>query len=314
MIQANGVSKRFASVEALRELSLQLPRGGVFGLVGSNGAGKSTLLRLLSGVYRPSSGLVLLDGVPLYDNPQAKGCVVYLSDDPYLPVSSTLRSMAKCYAAAYPRFSHDYLQGLVRMLQLNDRAPLGRFSKGMRRQAALALALACQTDYLLLDETFDGLDPVMRALAKQLLYAEVERRQLGVALTSHSLRELEDTCDQLALLHQGGIVFQSEIQNLKTSLFKVQLAFSAPFGREVFQGLSVLEFNQQGSVATAIVRGDRAEATARLRALSPLLLELLPLSLEEVFVHEMGALGYHFDPASLFSKEETQQDGGEPRS
>ncbi len=321
MIQTISVAKRFGpDTYALRDLSLEIPTGCIYGLVGSNGAGKSTLLRLLSGVYRPTQGRVLLDEKPLYDDPALKARVCFLADELYLPSSSNLFSLAKTYAAAYPTFSMEKLKSIVSLLQLDGKASFSRFSKGMRRQAAVALAIASQTDYLLLDETFDGLDPVMRSLVKRLLYAEVERGASAV-IASHSLRELEDTCDQLALLHKGGIVFESDIQNLKTSLFKVQLAFSHPFGQEVFAGMQLLEYQQQGSVATAVVRGDRDEARARLRALSPLVLDLLPLTLEEVFVHELSALGYQFDEALLGGEEtpaaskEEQKDapGGETK-
>jgi len=176
---------------------------------------------------------------------------------------------------------------------------LGTFSKGMRRQAATILALAAMTDYVFFDETFDGLDPVMRNLVKSMLYADVLERGCTAVVTSHSLRELEDTCDQLALLYQGGIVFESDVQNLKTSLFKVQVAFLEEFDRSRFDQLEILSFNKQGSVANMIIRGDSATAKAQISALQPLLLEILPLTLEEVFLYEMESLGYSFEEPSL---------------
>lgn len=299
MIELKQLSKRFGDLYALKNLNLTIPEGCIYGLVGSNGAGKSTLLRLISGVYKASSGTVTLSGAPVYDNPKAKADICSLADDLYLPSGANMYSVAATYAASYEGFSPIRMQELAKLLGLDPRAPFGRFSKGMRRQAAIALALACNTKYLLLDETFDGLDPVMRSMVKRLLYAEAAQRSFTVVIASHSLRELEDTCDQLTLLHKGGIVFESDIQDLKTSLFKVQIACPAPFGEEIFDGLSLLEFHKQGSVATAIVRGDRDEAYAQLRTHSPLLLELLPLTLEEVFVHEMSALGYQFDLSLL---------------
>ena len=194
----------------------------------------------------------------------------------------------------YSRFDEERYQSLVAMFGLDPAANINTFSKGMRRQAAAILGLSCMPDYLFFDETFDGLDPVMRGLVKQVIYRDVVERNTTTIITSHALHELEDTCDQLALLHQGGILFQSDMQDLKTSLFKVQTAFSAPFTKQKFKDINVLSYHQMGSVCTFIVRGDKAETEARIRAMSPLVLDVLPLSLEEVFVHEMDALGYSF--------------------
>ena len=182
----------------------------------------------------------------------------------------------------------------MKEFSLDPNKNLNTFSKGMRRQAATILALSCCADYILFDETFDGLDPVMRNLVKTLLYREVMERNATAVITSHSLRELEDTCDQLALLHKGGIIFESDVDHLKTSLFKVQIAFSDEYGKERFEGIDTLSYSKHGSVASMIVRGDREETEAKLKAMEPVLFEVLPLSLEEVFVYEMGQRGYEF--------------------
>jgi ABC-2 type transport system ATP-binding protein len=202
--------------------------------------------------------------------------------------------MEQLYASVYERFSHERFEQLLQEFSLNPNKMLTTFSKGMRRQAATILALSCNADFILFDETFDGLDPVMRNLVKNLLYAEVLERRATAVITSHSLRELEDTCDQLALLHKGGIIFESDVEHLKTSLFKVQIAFGEEYDRSRFEGIDALSYEKQGSVATMIVRGDRAETEAKLRAMGPVLFEILPLSLEEVFVYEMGQRGYEF--------------------
>ena len=299
MIEINAISKSFGSTVALDNVTSSIPENSIFGLVGSNGAGKSTLLRLISGVYRPDIGSISFNGLPVYNNPLAKQNIVSVADELYFLPQANMHRMAEMYASVYPDFSFDRFRELVELFRLNPAAPLTTFSKGMRRQAAILLSLCCNTKVLLLDETFDGLDPVMRELVKRLLYLQMERSQSTIIIASHSLRELEDTCDQLALLHQGGIVFESDIQNLKTSLFKVQVAFSEAFDRSVFLPEEVVSFHQQGSVAMAIIRGDREEVRARLYAKNPLLLEILPLSLEEVFVHEMDALGYTFDETLL---------------
>ncbi|MBR5616464.1 MAG: ABC transporter ATP-binding protein [Clostridia bacterium] len=299
MIVANEVTMKFHTpgkepFVALDGLTCQIPRGCIYGMIGANGSGKSTFLRLLSGVYRPASGSILIDDMPIWDNPAAKSRIVFIPDDLYFLPQSSMKSMARMYRALYPNFNYDRFGKLTETFKLDATANLNTFSKGMRRQAAAILGLSAMPDYLFFDETFDGLDPVMRGLVKQVIYRDVIERNTTTIITSHSLHELEDTCDQLALLHRGGIIFQSDVQDLKTALFKVQTAFSSPFTKEKFEGLNILSYTQMGSVCTFIIRGDRAETEARIRAMSPLLLDILPLTLEEVFVYEMEALGYSF--------------------
>ena len=205
-----------------------------------------------------------------------------------------MRVMADFYAAAYENFSFERFYNLTKTFGLDPNANINTFSKGMRRQAATVLALSAMPKYLFFDETFDGLDPVMRNLVKQVIYNDVIERNTTTIITSHSLRELEDTCDQLALLYQGGVVFESDIQDLKTSLFKIQVAFDSMFDKTKFDGINILNYEQMGSVATFIVKGNRDEVVASIRGMNPLLLDVLPLNLEEVFIYEMEALGYAF--------------------
>ena len=299
MIKATDVTMKFHTpgkepFVALNQMSCEIPRGCIYGMIGANGAGKSTFLRLLAGVYRPYEGTIMVDDMPVWENPAAKSRIVYIPDDLYFLPQSSMNSMAKLYRALYPQFDFDRFRKLTDTFQLDPTANINTFSKGMRRQAATILGLSSMPDYLFFDETFDGLDPVMRSLVKQVIYRDVIERNTTTIITSHSLHELEDTCDQLALLHRGGILFQSDVQDLKTSLFKVQTAFDAPFTRERFEGLNILSYTQMGSVCTFIVRGDKDTAEARIRAMSPLLLDILPLSLEEVFIYEMELLGYSF--------------------
>lgn len=300
MIRAENVMKSFRTADmekpfvALKDLSCEIPSGCIYGLVGSNGAGKSTFLRLISGVYRPDSGKITVDGLSVYENPPAKDLIFYVPDDLYFLPQSSMREMARFYKAIYPKFNYERFYHLTETFGLDPTANLNAFSKGMRRQAATILGLSTRPRYLFFDETFDGLDPVMRNLVKKVIYSDVLENETTTIITSHSLRELEDTCDQLALLHKGGIVFESDIENLKTSLFKIQTAFSQPFTKDKFLGIDILSYHQMGSVCTLIVRGDREETEARIRAMEPLLLDLLPLNLEEVFVYEMEALGYAF--------------------
>ena len=294
MITAAELTKKFDDFTALNALNCKIPEGCIYGMVGSNGAGKSTLLRLISGIYRPDGGTIEIDGQEVYDNSELKGRLVFVPDELYFLQRSNLVRMAKLYSSVYKRFSYDRFKKLGEMFKLNPNAIIGTFSKGMKRQAATILALSCNADYILFDETFDGLDPVMRNLVKNLLYNDVMERNATAVITSHSLRELEDTCDQLSLLHKGGIIFESEVDNLKTSLFKVQVAFADEYDRSKFSDIEILSFSKHGSVSSLIVRGDREETAAKIKAMQPVLFEILPLSLEEVFVFEMDALGYEF--------------------
>ena len=294
MICADNVTKKFDDFEALRGLTCQIPEACVYGLVGSNGAGKSTFLRLISGIYRADSGTVTFDGEPVYENPDVKSKIMYVPDELYFLPQSNMNRMADLYRSIYSDFNMERFHDLVKTFGLNPNSNINTFSKGMKRQAATILALSAMPKYLFFDETFDGLDPVMRNLVKRVIYNDVMERKTTTIITSHSLRELEDACDQLALLHQGGIVFESDIQNLKTMLFKVQVAFSEAYDKSKFEGIEMLSYTQLGSVATFIARGEREAVTEKIRNLSPVLLDILPLNLEEVFIYEMEALGYAF--------------------
>ena len=294
MIHAENVTMRFGDFTALKNLTCTIPDGCIYGLIGSNGAGKSTFLRLISGVYRPAEGEITVDGMPVWENPDAKAGIVYVPDDLYFLPQSNMNRMASFYNALYPNFSYERFKNLTATFKLDPTANLNTFSKGMRRQAATILALSTMPKYLFFDETFDGLDPVMRNLVKQVIYNDVMERKTTAIITSHSLRELEDGCDQLALLHQGGIIFESDVQNLKTSLIKVQIGFCEPFTQERFAGLETVSYSQLGSVASLIIRGDRETLAPFFRGMKPALLDFLPLTLEEVFIYEMEALGYAF--------------------
>jgi len=298
MIRAEQVTKTFDSFPAVSGLSCEIPKGCIYGLIGANGAGKSTFLRLVTGVYQADQGEITLDGEPVYENPKAKRRMAFVPDELYFLGSSSMNRMATLYGAIYPHFDKARYTELTELFGLNPKANVGTFSKGMRRQAATILALSCNPEYIFFDETFDGLDPVVRNLVKNLIAEYVLERGTTAIITSHSLRELEDTCDQLALLYKGGIVFESEVQNLKTSLFKVQVAFREDYDQTLFQGLELINYTKRGSVASFIVRGNREETHAFLATKSPILLDILPLSLEEVFIHEMQALGYAFNHVS----------------
>lgn len=295
MIKARKLTKRFGEIEALVNLNCNIPQGCIYGLVGANGSGKSTFLRLCNGIYQPDEGNISINGGEVFDNPTVKEHCVFVPDDLYFLPQSNLNRMMQLYESMYPHFSKARFRELCAAFKLSASRPLNTFSKGMRRQAATILALSAMTDYVFFDETFDGLDPVMRNLVKGMLYDDVLERGCTAVVTSHSLRELEDTCDQLSLLYEGGIVFESDVQNLKTTLFKVQVAFAQEYDRSIFDELEILAFNKQGSVSNLIIRGDSAKSKALIAAKDPLILEILPLTLEEVFLYEMEALGYSFE-------------------
>jgi len=297
MIQAENLTKKFGNFRAVSDLSCEIPKGCIYGLIGANGAGKSTFLRLVTGVYQADEGQVLLEGTRVYENPEAKRRMAYVPDELYFLSNASMNRMASMYASIYKDFDRRQYKDLVDLFRLNPKVSTNTFSKGMRRQAATILALCCKPEYIFFDETFDGLDPIVRNVVKNLISEYVMERGTTAIITSHSLRELEDTCDQLALLYKGGIVFESDVQDLKTTLFKVQVAFSEAYDREKFEGLELMDYSQRGSVANFIVRGDREQARAFLQEKAPILLDILPLSLEEVFIHEMQALGYAFDHA-----------------
>lgn len=292
MIVVQNVTKRFGSSIAISHLSCSITHRGIYGLVGSNGAGKSTLLRMITGIYRPDSGEVTLDGNPVYENPLVKSRFAFVPDDLYFLPQATMNRMAMLYAALYDQFDYRRFKKLTKAFQLDPQKKIAAFSKGMRRQAATILALSAKPDYIFFDETFDGLDPVMRELVKKVIYLDICERNATAILTSHSLRELEDTCDQLALLHQGGLVFEQDVEQLKTSLFKVQVAFSDTYDRTRFKKIDVRYFDQKGRVSNLIVGGDREKTLEHLKMLQPILLDVLPLTLEEICLYEMDALGY----------------------
>lgn len=228
-------------------------------MVGSNGAGKSTFLRLLSGVYKADKGNILIDDEPVYNNQETKNKMVFVSDDLYFLPGASLKRMSAFYKSVYSRYDDKKFDKLVELFKLDVGKSIHSFSKGMKRQAAIILALSTCPEYMLFDETFDGLDPVVRNLVKKLICEEVIENKATAILTSHSLRELEDTCDQLALLHKGGLIFESDIQDIKTSLFKVQVAFAEEYNQSKFDGLdiNIRNYKQSGSVANLIIRGEK---------------------------------------------------------
>ena len=294
MIEAKGLTKSFEDFIALDKVSCQIPDGCIYGMVGSNGAGKSTFLRVLAGIYQADGGSITVEGQSVWENFEVKNQMMFVPDELYFLPGANLVRMAQFYKNLYKSFDDDRFSALVEAFRLPKTKPIHSFSKGMKRQAAILLALASRPKILLFDETFDGLDPMMRKLVKSYIYSDVAERGVTVIITSHSLRELEDLCDQLVLLHKGGVVLESQVSHLKTGVSKVQVAFSYDYDKTLFEGLDVVSFEKNGSVANIIVRGDRGEIEQAVLAKNPLICEVLPLTLEEVFLYEMTSLGYDF--------------------
>ena len=295
MISVTNLTKKFDEFTALDSVDIEIKEGVIYGVVGSNGAGKSTLLRLMSGVYQPDNGEILIDDKKVWENPEVKENIAYIPDDLYLQNGVSMDSMARLHGAIYNNFDKKRFNELAELFKLDTKKSLNTFSKGMKRQVVIILALSRHPKYMFFDETFDGLDPVIRALVKKLISQEILEKKATVILTSHSLRDLEETCDQLALLHKGGIVFESDIYNIKTSLFKVQVAFEEKYEESDFNDLDIMNYKKNGSVINMIVKGDREKVRELLNSKTPLVLDILPLTLEEVFTYEMSMLGYSFD-------------------
>lgn len=287
MIHAEHLTKRFGPVRALNDLTLTVPTGAVYGLVGPNGAGKSTLIRHLAGVYRPDAGSVTVDGTPVYESPAVKAKMGLIPDEPFYFPSASLREMASYYAGIYSGFDKSLFSSLGEVFQLPMKSPIRRFSKGMQKQAAFWLALSCRPEILVLDEPVDGLDPVMRRQVWSLILAESAQRQVTVLVSSHNLRELEDVCDYVGIMDHGTMLLERSLETLQDSVAKVQLV-PGPAGLP--QRLDVLHTAQSGRLVTLIVRGAAEEIRARVEAAAPVYYDLLPLSLEEIFIYELGGV------------------------
>lgn len=291
MLEAKEVVKSFDGFRALDSATLTVPKGTVYGLVGPNGAGKSTIIRHFTGVYRPDSGKLLLEGAPIWENTDAKRRMVVIPDDWYYFPQASIAEMAKLYAGAYPSFSWERYEKMKQVFPLNDRQMLRRMSKGMQKQAAFWLTMCCMPEYLILDEPVDGLDPVMRRQVWSLVLSDVAQRGTTVLVSSHNLRELEDVCDHVGIMDHGRVLLERSLAQLQDNMVKLQVVF--PDGMtEVPSDLPVLHASQIGRIHTFIMRMSAQEAEDRLAAYSPLLVDAVPLTLEEIFIYELGGADY----------------------
>ena len=286
MLEMKNVTKTFGSFKALDNLTMTVPKGTVYGLVGPNGAGKSTAIRHLTGVYRPDCGEITMEGAPIYENPALKVRIGYIPDDIFYFPSATLDEMHRYYKGLYPKFDEDLYRRLYEIFQLPEKSPIRRFSKGMQKQAAFHLAICCRPDVLILDEPVDGLDPVMRRQVWSLILADVAEHGTTVLISSHNLRELEDICDHVGIMDHGKMLLERSLADMQGSTLKLQLVGEIP------EELNVLHSSASGRLNTLIVRGSQDEVERIVSAVNPAYYDILPLSLEEIFIYELGGVNY----------------------
>ena len=297
MIKIDSITKTFDTVKSLDNVSLLVENGSIFGLIGSNGSGKSTLLRIMCGVYRPDNGDIFFDGVPVWENAEVKKRMVYLSDDQYFITGSTPADMMRMYRSVYPTFSVENYKHYMTQFGLDENRRLSTFSKGMQKQVSFILGLACCTDYLFCDETLDGLDPVMRQTVRHIIASEVAERGMTVVFASHNLKELEDICDHVALLHRGELLFEAGIDDIKRDIHKIQMGVDKSRAEEIREALKQLDtvsIEQRGSLFTIVARGTVPQIDNVILGFKPLFVEYIPLTLEEIFIAEMEERGYEF--------------------
>lgn len=290
MIEVKNVVKTFDGFRALDGLTLTVPRGSVYGLVGPNGAGKSTIIRHLTGIYKQDSGTVMIDGAPVFENPAVKSRIAYIPDDVFYFAQATIADMMRYYRGVYPRFDTARYEKLSEAFALDPKRPFRRLSKGMQKQAAFWLAMSMRPDVLILDEPVDGLDPVMRRQVWSLVMADVAENGTTVLVSSHNLRELEDVCDHVGIMNSGKILLEHTLNDLQDNIAKVLVAL--PDGTALPNGLDIVHQSTTGRLYTLILRGNTAELTNILSTAQPLFMDVVPLTLEEIFIYELGGADY----------------------
>jgi len=292
MITAKNLIKKYENNLAIDDVSFEIEDGCIYGIVGSNGSGKSTLLRLISGVLKPESGVIGIDGMPSFDNPVVKAQIVFVGDTPYFFNQTTIKEMASFYRLMYPTFSEERYKELLSIFGLDEKRKISSFSKGMKRQASLIVSLAARPRYLLMDEAFDGLDVVMRRTLASLLLKYVEEENMTVLIASHNLKELEDIASNIALIHNGKLIRNGSVDELCSNVHKIQVAFKSVPETTVFDKLDVIKIERTGSLLQIIARGEKDEIMSFIDSLSPVFSECIEPTLEEIFVYELEVYGY----------------------
>lgn len=292
MIKAENLTKRFDSILAVDHVNAEIKSGSVFGLIGTNGAGKSTFLRMLSGVLKPDEGIITIDGEPVFENEAVKRRFFYISDNQYFFNNSTPSDMMRFYSKVYPDFDSIRFNHLLDNFGLESRRKIHTFSKGMKKQLSVICGICSNTDYLFCDETFDGLDPVMRQAVKSIFANDMEERNLTPIIASHNLRELEDICDHIGLLHRGGILLSRELDDMKLNIHKIQCVLKDGMTADDLNSLDKIKIESRGKLYTITVRGTEEQVVNIMESYNPIFYEVIPLSLEEIFISETEVAGY----------------------
>lgn len=292
MIQVQNIVKKFEKEVILHDVSLKIQKGSIYGLLGSNGAGKTTLLKTIAGIIKQNEGAVELERKPIFENVELKERMIFIPDALFFFSHYTVKQMANFYMDIYPKWNQERFQQMQQLLDLDADRKIQRFSKGMQRQVAFWLSLCAMPDYLILDEPFDGLDPVIRRKIKSWIIQDVAEREMTVLVSSHNLKEVEDICDAVGILHRGKLLLEKDLDELKSDIHKVQLAFKREVNPTQFEGLNILHEEKRGSVYLCIIRGDYKQVEAVIEQYNPVVFDILPLTLEEIFVYEMEGVGY----------------------
>ncbi|WP_216827596.1 ABC transporter ATP-binding protein [Alkalihalobacterium elongatum] len=292
MIEVKNLRKEFEGTEAVKNLSLRISKGSIYGLLGSNGAGKTTLMKMIAGIYKQDSGDVLIDGEPIFENVSKKQSVIFLADALFFFPNTTIKQAADFYKSMYVNWNEERFQRLREVFPIDVNKKIHRLSKGMQRQVAFWLVLSTMPKVLILDEPLDGLDAVMRNKVKNLLIQDVADREMTIMISSHNLREVEDLCDQIGILHQGELMIEKDLDDLKSDIHKIQVAFKHEVPPIFLHGIDVLYKEERGSVRLYIVRGNHEKVTSHIESFKPAIFDVLPLTLEEIFIYEMRDVGY----------------------
>ncbi|WP_242597057.1 ABC transporter ATP-binding protein [Macrococcoides canis] len=291
-IKLNKVSKSFGKFKAVDEVDLIIKQGSIQGLLGSNGAGKTTLLKLIAGIYKSDSGYITVNDVDIFEDTNYKSHMIFISDIPYFFGHASLDEMSEFYKLMFPNFSEERYKQLVKVLNMNPSKKIAKLSKGMQRQCAFILGIAARPDVMLLDEPFDGLDPIVRHTIKNILIQDVTNHDMALFVSSHNLREMEDFCDAVTLMHEGHVLMTRDLDDLKGNVAKIQMAFSTLPDASFYKGMNVIDKVIKGRVVTCIVKDNLDSVEEYITAADPLLYDILPLTLEEIFTYELGGYGY----------------------
>ncbi|WLD91919.1 ABC transporter ATP-binding protein [Alkalihalobacillus sp. AL-G] len=292
MIEIRNVHKSFDDIDVLTDVSFTVNKGSIYGLLGSNGAGKTTLLKHVSGIYRENEGTVTIDEQPVFENISLKTRMIFLPDTLYFFSQYTVKQMANFYRSLYSNWNEERFQKLHEVFEIDVDKKIQKFSKGMQRQVAFWLTLSAMPEIMVLDEPFDGLDPVMRKKVKNLILQDVAEREMTVLISSHNLREIEDICDHIGILHKGKLLLEKDLDDLKSDIHKVQVAFKKGIPAGLFEDIHVLYKEERGSVLLCIVRGQPDMIASKFEKYDPVIFDMLSLTLEEIFIYEMGDVGY----------------------